>query len=204
MTAEIWLNAFLALFAILNPIGLVPIYAEYIGELDWKTRFNMFNISVLTGLITMTIMTLTGQWLMSRVFQIDIQMFRITGGLLLTVLAVRYIVFPPRQGPRYTREDDITSQALEFAVVPMAVPLMVGPGSIVTGILLLDQYGYAVTLSSLAAIFLLCWIIFQLTPWFSLLMGKVGRMVISRVLWIFIGAIGVKYLVTGIQNYFGL
>ncbi len=199
---ETWINAFLALFAILNPVGLIPIFAEYIGDLDNRTRFKMFNVCVLTAFVTMAIMTLTGRWLLSQVFQIDIQVFRITGGLLLTILAVRYIIFPTREAPQYAHNIDKSAQAMEFAVVPMAVPLMVGPGSIVTGILLLDNYGYLMTFSSLAAVFILCWGLFQLTPWFSRLMGKVGRLVISRVLWIFIGALGVQYLVTGIQNFF--
>ena len=92
---------------------------------------------------------------------------------------------------------------MELAVIPMAVPLVVGPGSIVTGILLLDVYGPFITLTSLITVFLVCWGLFHLSPFIGKLMGKVGRLVIGRVLWIFIGAIGVHYLVSGIQDIFG-
>ena len=204
MTFDIWMKAFLALFAILNPIGNIPIFTEFVDGLDHRTRFKVFNIATLTGYITMLTMTFTGKWIMSRVFQIDILEFRIAGGLLLTILAIRYIVFPPREKVREGDESDLESRAMELSIVPMAVPLLVGPGSIVTGILLLDRDGILVSLTTLSAVFAVCWILFQLSPYISRLMGKVGRLVIGRILWIFIGAIGVHFLLSGIQELFSV
>lgn len=202
MTFDIWMKAFLVLFAILNPIGNIPLFTEFVDGLDRKTQFKVFNVATLTSFITMVTMTFTGKWIMSRVFQIDIVEFRIAGGLLLTVLAVRYIVFPPKEKPIEDGNTSPESRAMELAVVPMAVPLVVGPGSIVTGILLLDRNGPLVSITSLVAVFIVCWILFQLSPFIGRLMGKVGRLVVGRILWIFIGAIGVQYLVSGIQELF--
>ena len=204
MKISIWINAFLALFAILNPIGNIPVYADITEDLDKKSRFTLFNIAVLTGFVTLTVFTLTGRWIMSRVFQIDILEFRIAGGILLTVLSVKYIVFPSKKESYPGSPESGSQAALELGIVPMAVPLLVGPGSIVTGILLLDRDGVLVTITVLVAVFAVCWILFQLTPWISRIMGRIGRMVISRILWIFIGAIGVHFLVSGIRETFGI
>lgn len=204
MKPEVWINAFLALFAILNPIGNIPIYAEMTDNLDKKSRFAVFNVAVLTGFVTLAVFTFTGRWIMSAVFQIDIFEFRIAGGILLTVLAVKYIVFSEKHEHEGGSPATGSQQAFEIGIVPMAVPLLVGPGSIVTGILLLDRDGMLVTVTVLLAVFAVCWIMFQLTPWISRIMGRIGRMVISRILWIFIGAIGVHFLISGIREAFGI
>ena len=204
MKIEIWINAVLALFAILNPIGNIPIYAEYVENLDKKSRFKVFNVAVITGFVTLTVLTISGRWIMSSVFQIDILEFRIAGGILLTVLAVKYIVFPEKKRHRELTAEMEKQEALEMSVVPMAVPLLVGPGSIVTGILLMNRDGALMTLTALVAVFIICWIIIQLTPWISKLMGKIGRIVVSRILWIFIAAIGAHFLISGIRETFGI
>lgn len=200
MNLEILINAILALFAILNPIGNIPIFAEFTDGLDRKTRMSVFNVAVLTGYGTLLIMSMTGQWIMNNVFQIDILEFRIAGGILLTVLAVKYIVFPEKKDvPSLSAKEH---KVIELGVVPMAVPLLVGPGSIVTGILLLNRDGYLITFCAITIIFAICWILFQLSPWISRSMGKIGRLVISRIMWIFIAAIGVHFLISGIQETF--
>lgn len=204
MSASIWVNAVLALFAILNPIGNIPIFSELTEDLDPKSRFAVFNVAVLTGFGTLLVMTLTGQWIMDKVFQINILEFRIAGGILLTVIAVKYIVFPDKKTIQVEEGISKERKAIELGVVPMAVPLLVGPGSIVSGILLLNRDGYAITISAIVVVFLICWILFQLSPWISKFMGKIGRMVISRIMWIFIAAIGVHFLISGIQETFGI
>lgn len=200
MQLDLWMNAFLALFAILNPIGNIPIFSEMVEELDARGRFKVFNVAVSTGFLTLVVMSVSGKWIMEHVFQIDIQEFRIAGGILLTVIAVKYIVFPKKESKITRKTEDIHTQALEIGVVPMSVPLLVGPGSIVTSIIILDRDGLLITLTSLTAVFILSWGLFQLSPLIGRLMGKIGRLVIGRILWIFIAAIGVHFLVSGIQQ----
>ena len=201
MSFDQWLNAFLALFAILNPIGNIPLFADFTDSLDRATRFKVFNVVVGTGFATLLIMTLTGRWIMSEVFQIDIAEFRIAGGIVLTVLATRYIVFPPDKPKVDT--SDITG-AIQMGVVPMAVPLLVGPGSIVTGILILNRDGLLVSLSAIIAVFLTIWVLLQASHVISRVLGRAGKLIVSRILWIFIGAIGVHFLPSGIRELFGI
>jgi multiple antibiotic resistance protein len=202
MEVNVWIKAFLALFAILNPIGNIPIYSEFVDGLDRRTRIKVFNVAVLTGFVTMVSMTFTGKWIMNQVFQIDILEFRLAGGLLLTIIAIRYIVFPPKEPKASGAGEDRVNRAMELSVVPMAVPLLVGPGAIVTGILLLDQHGPVISITTLVSVFLVCWILFQISPIISRMMGKIGRLVVGRVLWIFIAAMGVNLLISSIKEIF--
>jgi multiple antibiotic resistance protein len=199
VTLDIWLNAFLALFAIINPIGNVAIFADFTENLDRRTRITLFNVVIGAGYGTLVVMSLAGSWIMTAVFQINIDEFRIAGGIILTVLSVRYIVFPP---PRPEIQADDSRSILQIGVVPMAVPLLVGPGSIVTGILILDRDGLVVTLGAITAVFAVAWVLFQLSPFINRFLGIAGRLILSRILWVFIGAIGVHFLTTGIRGVF--
>jgi len=202
MDFDTWLKAVLALVAILNPVGNMPIFDELTEGIDGKSRFKIYNIAVATGFGTLLVLMLFGRFIMSRIFQIDIAEFRIAGGLLLTVLAVKYIVFPDKR--RRIRDDHEVDSLFRLAVVPMAVPLMVGPGSIVTAILILDRDGYLISLAAIVTVFAFSWVVLQLSPWLNKAMGRIGRLVISRILWIFLAAIGVHFLVSGIKEAFGL
>ncbi len=204
MNMDSWITAFLALFAILNPLGLIPLFTEFTEGLGAKDRIKVYNITVLTGFSTMAVMTFLGEWLIKNLFQIDIVEFRIAGGILLTIIAVKYIVFPQKEEASETSAEEIRAKAMESGIVPMGVPLLVGPGSIVTGILIMDKNGFVVTFTALISVFITCWGFFQLSPVISRLMGKVGRLVISRVLWIFIAATGVHLLLSGIREMFGI
>lgn len=198
MSFDTWINAFLVLFAIINPIGNVAIFADFVEDLDRRTRVTLFNTAVGAAFATLFVMSVAGRWIMSTVFQIDILEFRIAGGIVLTVLAVRYIVFPPAR-PEIQKGDH--QSVLQVAVVPMAVPLLVGPGSIVTGILVLDRDGFLVSVTAQVAVFVSSWVIFQLSPIINRLLGLAGRLIVSRILWVFMAALGVHFLTTGI---FGL
>ncbi len=190
-------TAILALFAILNPVGVLPAFLEITRDIDIKTRNKLFNLTVATGFITLLVLTFTGRWIMQYVFQITIDEFRIAGGVLLTIIAVQNTVLLNRP-PEEARPDNI----LELGVVPMAIPLLVGPGSIVTSILILDRDGPLVSLVSLVVIFVICWIIFRGAVWINRILGRFGSMVVSRIMYIFIAAIGVHFLVTGIAAVF--
>jgi len=118
MLGDFWLNAFLAIFAILNPIGVIPVFSDMTQDLDRRTRIKVFNVTTLTGFFTLLTMSLSGKWILERVFQIDLLEFRIAGGLLLLVLAIKYIVFPTRDVPEGATPEERKTRAMEMSVMP--------------------------------------------------------------------------------------
>ncbi len=196
---DILLNAILALFSILNPLSVVPMYSELTKDLGKAERNKLFNIAVLAGFLTLFILMFSGRWVMEFVFQIHVAEFRIAGGILLTVLAIKQIVFyDPLE---FSGKPD---KVMEMGVVPMAVPLLVGPGSIVTAILVLDRDGWLIATIAIVITFLICWLIIRSSAAMAKVMGKYGTLVVARILWIFIAAIGVHFLISGISEVFGI
>ena len=86
----------------------------------------------------------------------------------------------------------------------MAVPLLVGPGAIVTSILVLDRDGWIIATLALLANLVIAWVVVRISPVLSRLMGRFGTLVIARILWIFIAAIGAHFLISGISEVFGV
>ena len=195
---EVTLYAFLALTAVLNPIGNVPVFIELTQGLDEKTKRQLYNITVITAFLTLFVLTFTGRWIMEYVFQIRLEEFRIAGGVLLIIIAVNQIVFTHH----HKRDPEHPENILELGVVPMAIPLLVGPGSIVTSLLILDRDGPIIAIVSLVTVFLFTWLIFRSSAFLNRFLGKYGSLVVARVLYIFIAAIGVHFLVSGIAIYF--
>jgi multiple antibiotic resistance protein len=196
---EIWFNAFLGLFAILNPLGNLGLFVDNTKGLSARDRFKVFNLSVMVAFVTLLVLTFTGKWIMVNVFKISIEEFKIAGGVLLTVIGVERILKSKK-----SESHDTPENVYEMAVVPLAIPLLVGPGAIATSILIFDRDGAVVAAVSLLAVFAATWIILQASPWIDRLMGRFGTMVISRILFIFITAIGVHFLLSGLAAYFGV
>lgn len=193
------LTAFLALFSILNPITVVPLYAELTRDLDRAARNRLFNTAVAVGFVTLTVLTFTGTLVMQYVFQIHVSELRIAGGIILIVIAVYEIAFS--QPDQYRTTPD---RVMEMGVVPMAVPLLVGPGSIVTGVLILSRDGWIAASVALVLNFFAAWAIIRSSVTLARLIGPLGTLVVARVLWIFIAAIAVHFVLSGISDAFGI
>lgn len=199
MNVSTLLNAILAILSILNPITVVPMYADLTKDLDKQSRAKLFNTAALTGFVTLTILTFTGRWVMQYVFQIQVAEFRLAGGILLIVIAIKQIAF-------YTPGElkGTPAEVMQMGVVPMAVPLLVGPGSIVTGILVLDRDGPLIALTALVVNFIIAFAVIRSSVGLAKVIGPLGTMVIARVLWIFIAAIAVRFIISGISEVFGV
>lgn len=190
------LSAFLSLFAILNPIGLIPVYEELLADVEPAERQRLYLVTTITGFLTLLVLTFTGRWIMDHVFHITIDEFRIAGGIILTVIGVRRVVLHSHEH----HEHHTGVSLAEVGAVPMAVPLLVGPGSIVTSILLLDRSGWALSLLSIVLSFLVVALILWLSQWVFRLIGRLGVLVVGRILYIFIAAIGVRFFLEGLSN----
>ncbi len=195
MAMQSWINAFLALFAIVNPLGNLPLFAELVTALDRPTRRRLFHTATVTGLVTLLLLALFGQWVMDVVFRIEMAEFKIAGGIMLTVIAVRNVAFGAQE-QRLGKGDDV----LEYGVVPLAVPLLVGPGAVVTAILILNRDGTLIATTSIVAVFGATWVILQASALLHRLIGRLGALALSRILQIFIGAIGAHFLMSGLKE----
>ena len=130
-----------------------------------------------------------------NLFGITVDSFMIAGGILLMILAMQMIF---RGG--FVGSSSISAD--EVGVVPIAFPLLVGPGAITTTIVSLQTYGILVTLLSIVIVMSVAWLVLRYLDRIDSLLGKRGTAVLSTLMAVFIAAIAVQFILTGIQFYY--
>jgi multiple antibiotic resistance protein len=185
-------RATLALFIIVDPFGNIPVFIGLTDKMEGQQRRRVFRNATLTGFVLLVIFALTGQGLLTF-FGISLYSFQIAGGILLLIIAVKLLIEGEWWNPA-------GSQA-SLSAVPLAVPLLVGPGAITATILNLQEFGIAITLVAVVAVFLIVWLVLRLVEPVYRFLGKSGSQIIARIMALFIAAIAVQYIINGITYY---
>jgi len=186
------LKASLALFIIVDPIGNVPIFIGLTKGMSQKQRKDALRTATVVAFVLLLIFALLGQQVLS-IFDITLQSFMIAGGILLLILATKILI---------SGRWEETASPESIGAVPIAFPLLVGPGAITTAIVTLQTSGMVVTLASIVVTFGVTWAILRSINHIYGFLGKTGSAVIARLMAIFIAAIAVGFVVNGVKYYF--
>jgi len=182
--------SFVSLFVVMDVIGTLPIFLGMTEGLGQGQRRSLSAQAVAAGAIVSVVFIFAGRWLFS-VLGITINDFRVAGGLLLLVFAVHDLLFA-----HASRRDPNPS----LGVVPIGIPLLVGP-AVLTGLLLsVDSFGLLPTLVALAANLAIAFLVFSLGPWIIRLVGDGGARGIGKVASLLLAAIAVMMVRSGIEG----
>lgn len=187
-----FLKAVIALFIIVDPLGNVPIFIGLTENMSNSERKKTFRVAVIVSFILLMVFAILGQQLLA-IFGISIYSFMVAGGILLMVIAIKILVFGGWE------ERAIPPESV--GAVPIACPLLAGPGAITTTIVILQTSGIIVTVLSVLIISLIVWLIFNFIGPIHSFLGKTGSAVIARVMAIFIAAIAIGFIVEGLKHY---
>ncbi|MDV6331489.1 MULTISPECIES: MarC family protein [unclassified Asticcacaulis] len=218
---EFYVNFFITLFALIDPIGNVPIYAAATqSQTSTSRRWLSIYISIFTALI-LTIFFFAGLSIL-KFFGISMDAFRIAGGLLLFLMGLEMARGDfidsftqaedvkhggdPTTGVQPLGHREKAKNAFEKLVVPFAFPLMVGPGTISTVIIQAGEaqkLGYIGLATGVAAIFttgaaVLVTLLFSNT--ISRVFGRVGMVVVVRVLGLILCALSVQIIISAVSE----
>lgn len=196
-----YIKAVIALFVVIDPIGNIPVFLSVTETLDDKQRRKAFSVSVIAAFIILLFFTALGQFILDFVFQIRIADIRIAGGILLFVMAVQNLMF---SNTAPTPAPVLHVSAAQLGCVPLACPLLAGPGAMVTS-LTIWQNSKAGPVAAILAIVLVLgffWIAMHFVEIASKLLGPLIFTAVSKVMMIFLAAIGVNMTLQGIQYYF--
>ena len=182
----------IALFIILDPIGNIPIFLGLTKEMTCEDRGKVFRTATLVGLLLLLTFTIAGNEIF-RFFGITIHNFMIAGGILLMIIAIRILISGELNEAATSPEG--------IGAVPIAMPLLVGPGAMTATILTLQTSGILVTLVTVLINFFIIWGIFRFIDPIYRFLGKTGALVIARVLALIIAAIAVGYILEGVKNF---
>lgn len=199
---ELFLNYFVVLFVVIDPIGLAAMFAALAHDVSIE-RQRLFAVRatvIATGILV--VFALVGDRLL-RVLGIGMPAFQIAGGVLLFLLAVD-MVFARHSGLRATTpaEQEEAERSKDISVFPLAVPLIAGPGALTTVLLMVgEQGGDSLVLGTVLAVLVVVLLLTLVALWFSprimQFLGATGTNVVSRLLGIVLAAMAVQFTLDG-------
>jgi multiple antibiotic resistance protein len=192
------LNDSLTLIAILNPFGNIPLFIAMTEDMKEKTRKKTFDVIVFSGFGIILSFGLIGHFLMSNFFKIEMKEVRIAGGILLVTVALKNILFQKKPKKVLTEDDGSEEDDIKLGITPMAFPMLVGPGSMATIMIIRQQSGVLVSVLSTIIVFSIIKLLLKFTDAIEDIFGKLVLFVLSRVMQLFIMAIGIRIFITGI------
>ena len=185
---------YLVLFAMFNAVGNLPILADLTGNLDKQQRNRMFRKAVAVAGGIVLAFAFFGDIMLRNIFDISTSAFKIAGGILVFAVAAKGVL----SGPSANQIQSVSSH--NIAVFPMVFPYLAGPGTIlITTILLIQINGNLLTALTVILVYLSILPILYLSPWVEKAIGKLGVMVIARILYIFICAKAVSLVLSGLH-----
>jgi len=199
------------LFAITNPIGAVPVFLSVTHDLSRRERREIAAKTATTVVVTLSVFALIGQWIF-RFFGSSVDAFAIAGGILLFRMAMDMLsgrlssVKISREETEEFDEEAVTLE--EVAVIPLAIPLISGPGAITTVMLYMAKSGsLGGRLSVLLSILLIgvtVWLVLCSANRIKAKLGRVGIKVMTRMMGLILTSMAVQMIINGIKGAFGL
>lgn len=193
------------IFAILNPFGTIPIYLSLMaGRTSHEMERTTFKASVAVAVI-LTIAVWAGDALLSF-FGIGIPAFRIAGGLLVLLIAIS--MFGARTSPaQHTDAEQVEAEAKnDISVVPLAIPLLAGPGAISLAIVDANQAGNLadklVFNLGILAVAGIVWVVLRMAEPIGKRLGTGGLNIATRVMGLILAAMAVQFIAEGMLVLF--
>jgi len=200
-----FLKALVALFTVIDPIGLVPIVLTLTSGLPAEERGRVVTRSVVIAGIVLLGFGVAGQLIFSSL-GVTSEAFSIAGGVLLFLIAID-MLFGRQSGARETPRETREARAREdISVFPLAIPLIAGPGALVTITLLVNTSQaqppqLAAVVVAGAITLLAAWIAMRISLPIQKRMGTTGIMVLSRVLGMLLAAVAAQFILNGIGSF---
>ena len=193
--------AFMAFFAIMNPISNLPAYMALVADDSQKISRKIAFRSLLIAFVIVTVFIFSGDFIF-KVFGITIVSFRIAGGILVAVIG--YHMINGNHSPSYKgmEQQAVNSDPMSIAISPLAMPLFAGPGTITTALSLANG-GLQNQLITVVAFALLCVITYLLLRSAKQIAGFLGEnlmKIITKMMGLLLFSIGIQMIIISVQT----
>jgi multiple antibiotic resistance protein len=182
--------AFIPLFVAIDVPGVIPSFIGLTQGMTLKTKRQLIIEATMTAGAVALIFLVLGK-VIFRFLGITENDFRIGGGIVLLVLSVSDLLFS-----RETKREEGQS----VGVVPIGIPLIMGPAALTSIIIIVDSYGYWISMVSLLVNLFIVWLTFRHSDFLIKIMGKSGSQAFAKVASLFMVAIAVMMIRVGMQN----
>lgn len=194
-----------ALFAIVNPIGNLPVFISATNQWSKPDKARTANIVGLTVFIVLAITTFGGNDILDF-FSISIPSFQVGGGILILLMAIN-MMHAKQSHTRQTPEEAQTmAEKRAIAIVPLSIPVYAGPGAISSVIITADKSINFVHQTSLlipiAVVSFIVWMTLRLSANITELLGTIGINIITRLMGLILAAMSIEFIAHGITGLF--
>ncbi|CAL4320680.1 YchE family NAAT transporter [Buchnera aphidicola] len=203
---KIYLNFFAVLFALINPIGMIPIFIGMTGLRSQNDRNRINLISNITAASILIVSLFIGSFILSF-FGISIESFRIAGGLLIISVATSMI-----NGQLMSKlllknnKNKVAYNKENISIIPLGMPLIAGPGAISSTIIWSTHHNHYnnMIVGSILILFFsfMCWLLFQLAPYFIRILGNTGINILTRIMGLLLMSLGIEFIIASIKIIF--
>ena len=204
---DLFISAFVTFFVVIDPPGCAPIYASLTKDATKAQRRSMAIRAALIAGGILLVFALFGEQLLGAL-HIELNSFRIAGGVMLFLIAID-MVFEKRTERREDRAQKIieTPEIEDVSVFPMAMPMIAGPGSIASVMLLMSQNEgldrSIIVLSALGAVLVLTLLALVAAGPIMRVLGSKAEAVITRLLGVLLAALAAQFIIDGLRVSFG-
>lgn len=204
----------IALFVVIDPIGVIPLFVSLTRNVSKKERKTVTSNAIITTGILLFVFAVAGTQILS-IFGITISSFLIAGGILLFIVAIELmtrgeLTFSIPRTKRMNKNevtntlDNIRQDAKSFhgesGVVPLAFPLLAGPGAITAVMISYQANGLVTSILSIAIVLSITYMIFRIADSINRVLGQRGSMIVTRVFAVIVAAIAVQYIIEGVGD----
>jgi len=194
--------AFATAFTIIDPVGMIPLTLASTRQSTPSERARIVNQAVVVAAIIVLFMGLIGRPFLDSL-GITLPAFMIAGGILLFLIAID-MLFARKTGAKRTEEEEQDAAAVDNpAVFPLAIPMIAGPGTIATVLLLIslahgDHLKLITIFGAYAAALIATWLCMRSAGMLLRVIGRTGIHVVTRVLGIILAALAVQFVINGV------
>ena len=191
------------LFAVINPLGITPIFVAMTEKYDSETRSKIARKGILTGSMILIVFTLLGS-IIFQFYGITVEAFQIMGGVIFFRSGMRMLDAKVGRSRTTESEREEFKDTDEIAISPIGVPLITGPGAI-TGVVILSgkaptNFSVLVLLFSVIISMFIFYFILKAGNYIGQKIGIAGMRVIERMMGLILMVIAVQFIINGIET----
>jgi len=201
--AQFWITSFTSLFFIVNPFAVVPLFLSLTTRRRPARRASIALHSSLWCGAILLLFAVAGSWIL-KLYGISIPALKTGGGLILLLVALDMV-----RSRRSTQEtpEEMSAAATrdDIAITPLAMPMLAGPGSISTVIMLMTAaqgMGQAAALLvSIGMVTLLSYIVLRLAEPLNRILGESGNRALMRLMGLLLAALAAQFILDGLKGW---
>ncbi|QCI22715.1 YchE family NAAT transporter [Buchnera aphidicola] len=202
---SIYIKFFIGLCALVNPIGMIPIFTTMTNNQSFLERKKTNLIANFSASLILLISLFFGADILN-IFGISVNSFRIAGGILIITIAFSMISGRFIKKTKTTKDKKEENKIDNISVVPLAMPLIAGPGAISSTIVWSTYYSSWMNLFLCSIVIFLfsfvCWLCFEAAPCVVQILGKTGINIITRIMGLLLMSLGIEFIIIGIKSIF--